>query len=487
MSILPTDARCQAGGVRTAPAPAPKSPAAPVLVPATAVAIPLTFILTGLGALLAALVGLVAHPHLLATYHYNQHIIALTHLLALGWLTTVGMGVVYQLVPVALQTRLYSERLAGAQFALHVVGCVGMVWMFWRWDMKQVGHYGSALAFGVGLFAYNLARTLARAPRWDVVAGAVAAALFWLSGAVLVGLSVAAAKCSYESAARLPSGSLIGAMIQGLAGVADYVKRFDQMSVMHAHAHLGGLGVFLMLLVGVSYKLIPMFTLSAVQSRRRAVASVALLNIGLGGVFVTMILRSPWKAAFALVIVAGLAIYGLELRGILRARKRPALDGGLRQFLTAAGLLVPVSLVGLVLSWPGLPLTAFTGQLETLYGTLALLGVVSFAILGMLYKIVPFLVWYGRYSREVGRRPVPSFSQLYSERLQTASFWLYLAGLVALGASILTATPAGVRAGALILTASVTLFALNVARMLAHFFKPSAAEPTPPPADRPRP
>ena len=41
--------------------------------------------------------------------------------------------------------------------------------------MKQVGHFGSVLAIGVGLFVYNLARTLARIPRWNVVAAGIAA------------------------------------------------------------------------------------------------------------------------------------------------------------------------------------------------------------------------------------------------------------------------------------------------------------------------
>ena len=98
----------------------------------------------------------------------------------------------------ALDARLHSERLARGQYLLHVVGFVGMVWMFWRWDMKQVGHFGSVLALGVGLFVYNIARTLKRVPRWNVIAAAIAAAMVWLSLAVLAGLAIAAAKCAYN-------------------------------------------------------------------------------------------------------------------------------------------------------------------------------------------------------------------------------------------------------------------------------------------------
>ena len=447
----------------------------PATTNAPSVTLPLAFILTGLGALLAGLLGLVWRPELLATYHYNQYVIALTHLMVLGWLCTAVMGAVYQLVPVALETKLHSERLAMMHFAFHVVGFAGMVWMFWRWDLKQVGHYGSVFAFGVGLFAYNVGRTLLRVHRWNVIATAVASAVFWLGCAVLAGLCVAAAKCSYESAALLSPASFVGGMVNGLQAIASYVKRFDQISVMHAHAHLGVVGFFLILIVGVSFRLVPMFTLSEIQSPRRAVWSVILLNFGLAGSFVTVLLRSPWKLAVAGVILAGLILYGFEIRAILRARKRRVLDWGLRQFLTATSLLVPVALLGVVLAWPGLALTPFTGQLENLYGALALLGVVTFAILGMLYKIIPFLVWYSRYRHEVGRHRVPSFGELYSGRLQVTSYWLYVAGLVGLSVATLAANAAGVRAGAGLLAVSVILFTVNVTKILSHFFKPLAA------------
>ena len=152
---------------------------------------------------------------------------------------------------------------------------------------------------------------------------------------------------------------------------------------------------------------------------------------GLLGSFVTILLRHPLKFAFALLVVAGLACYGLEMIAILRARKRRTLDWGLKSFLTAISLLAPLSVLALVLSWPGLPLTTLTGQLENVYGFLALRGVVSFAIIGMFYKIIPFLVWYGSYSTQIGLRKVPSLADLYSPGLQAAGYWTYVAGLAA--------------------------------------------------------
>lgn len=457
------------------PRPAPKAAGLPgslATAGAPSVTLPLRFVLFGLLSLFLGAGLLVARPDLLATYHYNQFVIAVTHLFTLGFILSVVMGALYQLVPVALETRLHSERLAKWQFVLHVIGVVGMVWMFWKWDLKQVGHFGSVLAAGFGLFAWNLARTLRRVPRWNFIAGAVTAALVWLSLALLAGLAIAAGKCTYESAATLSPSTLLGAMVHALQATARFLGRFDQLAVMHAHAHLGAVGGFLMLIVGLSCKLVPMFALSELQSARRARLSLWLLNLGLGAAFFAVVLRSPLKPLAALVLVAGLAIFGWELRAILRARQRRVLDWGLVQFLTALWLLVPVSLLGLLLSWPRLKLTALTGQLENLYGFLALVGVVTGAILGMLYKILPFLVWFARYSRELGRRKVPALADLYSPRLQAVGYWTFVAGLAATSAAIVAGSERLMPWCSGLLALSLGVFAVNAGLMLKHFFRP---------------
>lgn len=414
---------------------------------APSVSLPLRFVLTGMLALFTGVIGLVARPDILATYHYNQYVIALTHLFTLGWITSVIMGAMYQLVPVALETRLYSERLARWQFGLHVVGLVGMVSMFWVCNPQQVGHFGSIMGLGILLFVYNLGRTLRQGPRRNVIATAIAAGLFWLLLTMVAGLYLAAAKCWAFSP-------------------------FAPLAQMHAHAHLGVVGFFVMMIVGVSFKLVPMFGLSEVQNAPRAAWSIGLLNAGLAGLFVTILIGSPWKLAFALVVIGGLAVYGWELIAILRARKRRHLDWGLRYFLTAVLMLAPLSVIGVVLAWPGLPATAFTTQLENVYGFLALIGLVTLAILGMLYKIVPFLVWYHRYSPEIGLRKVPALADLYSAPLQAAGFWLYLAGLFAASVSTALANQAAVRCSCVLLAGSLLLFAVNMGKILSHLVRP---------------
>jgi len=59
--------------------------------------------------LLAGVIWIVAQPSVLALYHYNQSVIAVTHLFVLGCCCSIVMGAMYQLVPVALETNFTAS------------------------------------------------------------------------------------------------------------------------------------------------------------------------------------------------------------------------------------------------------------------------------------------------------------------------------------------------------------------------------------------
>ncbi len=430
-----------------------QSAALPPLMRVETVRLPLSFILTGLFALAAGHAAILLRPEILTTYHYNQWAVAVTHLFTLGWVSSVIMGAMYQLVPVALEAKLHSTRLGAWHFALHLAGWTGLVAGFWFWNLGMVAVSGSVVSAGVIVFLCNMALTLRGVPRWSVVAIGIASALAWLGLTALAGLVM-------------------------VAGKFVSITAIAPVSLMHAHAHLGGAGFFLMMLVAVSYKLVPMFTLSEMHDEKRALWSVALLNIGLAGTAAGIALNAAVKIFFAAVMAAAFVLHGLEIAAILRARKRPQLDAPLVQFVAGLALMIPLLVAGLALSWPDLPATQFTTQLENAYGLLALAGVLTVCILAMLYKIVPFLVWYFSYSRHVGRSKVPALAGLSSTRLQKAGFALYLPGLAAQLAGTLLPDARVARVGAVLVLLSLAVFAVNVAVMLRHLVRPRL-EPLP--------
>jgi len=435
--------------------------------------------IVGIVSLLTTVLLLTWHPEVLASYHYNQQIIAIVHLFILGFALSVVSGAMYQLVPVALETRLHSERLARWHFPIHVISAAGMVWMFWIWDMKQVGHFGSGLALGVGFFIWNLIRTLRQVRGWTVVSFGIASTLFWLASVLVAGLAVAAGKCTYEMVDRPDLHPLLAAPLIGLRAISGFLSQFEPLAVMHAHAHLGVLGVFVLLTIGVGYKLVPMFLISEIQSNRRAWASLWLLNLGLGTTFLAILFQNALKPIAALIVIAGLALYGFELRAMVRARRRQSLDAGLRAFLFSQAMLAPASILGLWLSRPGLALNETIGRIENAYGFITLFGVVALAILGMLYKILPFLVWFVAYGAQVGRAKTPSLQAMYSTPFQVAGLSLWILGLVVGLFAIGFAHPGIARLAALLMLASLAFFLVNAVRILSHLVHPrTPCQPT---------
>ncbi|MBI4027896.1 MAG: hypothetical protein HY360_23125 [Verrucomicrobia bacterium] len=340
----------------------------------------------------------------LAQHHYTHRAVALTHLLTLGWITSVILGATIQLVPVALGVKLHSPRLARRVFWFHAIGVIGMVAGFWFWNFKTLLWFATLVSVGLALFIYNLLRTLRRVPRQDAVSVHIATSLIYLALTFLAGQ-------------YLMHDKLI------------VFSPFSVLSAIHAHAHLAAMGWFTLLIMGVSYRLIPMFTLSDIQSPRRVWTAYALLNIGILSVFTGILLRQNWLPLAASVAGLGLMLWFWEINAIFRKRKRAQLDGALQQARIALFHLPAIFVLGLWQSWPDGHPSLLKMQAQTGYGLLMLLGFVTFFMMGMLYKVIPFLVWYKIYPPLVGRQPVPKLQDLYSAALERWGAAIFIGGL----------------------------------------------------------
>ena len=68
---------------------------------------------------------------------------------------------------------------------------------------------------------------------------------------------------------------------------------------------------------------------------------------------------------------------------------------------------------------------------------------------------------------------MPALAEMYSAPLQAAGYWTYLAGLLATVTAMTFASVPGVRAGCGLLAASLAIFAVNVGKILSHYFRPN--------------
>src|SRR5262249_49424216 len=113
-------------------------------------------------------------------------------------------------------------------------------------------------------------------------------------------------------------------------------------------------------------------------------------------------------AAGSLAAAVAAAGHGAWVIKMARARRRPGLDWGLRFALTGTAFIWPAVVLGV-----GLATGRLTGPRAALaYAVVVLGGWISLTIVGMMLKIVPFLVWYRAYSPRAGREAVPTLRQL---------------------------------------------------------------------------
>jgi cbb3-type cytochrome oxidase subunit 1 len=417
--------------------------------------VPLRYLATAQAAFLLAVTAAVFSAADLADHYYLSHTFALTHLITLGWISMTIMGAAYQLVPVALEAQLYSERIARWQYWLMLLGVTGMVAHFWIGYFSGMAWSAGLVFAAAALFGWNMGVTLWRLPRWGIVAKHVAAAAAFFLAVALVGNLMALDK-------------VLG------------FWRGEVMNILHAHAHLAALGWATMIIFGVAYRLIPMFALAADPDERLPTWQFWIFTAGTAGLYPAVLLGSRLQLLFGLLAAGGIGLFVHQVAQIAHGGRKPVLDWGVRTALTAVAYLAALVPVGLAFAAGLVPEGEIGARLAFAYGFLGLVGWVSLTIIGMTHKIVPFLVWFHRYSDLVGTQPVPALHQLYSEAWQRRGFWLLHAGILGTAVGLLAASPWGIRGGLAILAAGAWIFALNMLSIYRHLWRrPPAAAAAP--------
>ncbi len=383
-----------------------------------------------------------AYPLLLQGF-YAPKLLTFVHLNTLGVIAAVLIGAGYQLVPVVLQTPLSSVRLGRISFWCYIVGIACFLPGIMRtWHVVLAT--GASLVFtALVLYIVIIARTLRRARRHDVVSAHIAVALVGLAGGIISGLLLAGSK----------GNDLLGGM----------TLRF-----LSAHAALMLAGWVMIMLNGVAYRLVGMFTLSEDKLwRPGAWAELFFSAAGAWTLALGLLSSAPREliATGATAIVIGQALFGYQLTRLYRGRRRRGFDIHIPFALVAAGsgLLAALLLAGAL--WGGRTLAS---NVWVAVGWLAIAGVALTAIQGFFYKISTFLVWLRRYAPVAGRSQVPKLEELYNRRLGQTGWTLWLAALAgSLGAILIPNQTLATVAGATAL-AGLGCFLANVAQIAAH-------------------
>lgn len=382
----------------------------------------------------------------------HPEVVALAHLWLPGFLLSICFGASYQLMPVVLGVSLRAANsLLWTHAALHFSGVLALVSGLSRGRYGWAGLGGTALSIGTLFFFVTTLRTFLASNRRDAPAWSFPLAASWLLATVLAGVLLAINR----QQPFIPLSAL---------------------DLLRAHAHLGLVGYFATLLQGVTFQLVPMFTMGDARRPRWALSGLLAAQLGLA--LLATGLAGGWRLPTllgALFVLAGLASTGMALHATLATRRRRRLDPGVQAFVLGMALLGSAGTFGCFLVIADLsPERLFAAAAA--YGLLIITGGLSLTVLGMLCKILPFLVWMKAYGPRVGRTPVPVATSLSSRTLERIWLGTHLAGLAGLsvgtGASVAWATAAG----GTLLAAGATVYLANAGRILRHLLFPGLKE-----------
>lgn len=363
------------------------------------ISVPLRFFLTGpLFALTAALSLLWQGPGLLSS-RWNPVMLGITHMLTLGYMGLIMLGAMLQMLPVVAGTPMRQpQRVAVLIHALATSGilllCFGLIFSAPLALKIALPTLGAPLLLFAGLVVFTLRRALPQ----NVTARAMRLAVLMFAATVVLGLT-------------LLSNHAFGWWLQARETLANL------------HLTWGLLGWVGILIVGVAYQVVPMFQLTPgypAPLKRWLAAGIFTLLLLLAPASYTPALQMVLKMLLAAALVA-FALTTLRLQGE-RRRKLPDVSLnfwriGMISLLTAAALWLAAQFVPVMGTMPTYGL---------LLGVLMIVGFAMSVINGMLYKIVPFLVWFHLQSkRGPNGKQVPNVREIMPESRTRPQMWLH--------------------------------------------------------------
>jgi len=403
--------------------------------------VPILYCGTAYASLMLACALAAIWPRAVAGFFYHSWMVAIVHLITLGWITCSILGAIYIVGPVALRMPMPARRSDYVAYGLVVTGIVGMVAHFWIEEFGGMAWSAATVTAGA---LYVVSRVLSGLRRSSVPAS--------------VKLHIGLACVNFVAAAS--AGILLG-----FDKVFHFLPGFV-LSNVFAHAHLAALGWATMMVMGVAYRLLPMVLPSRMLTGRSVYASAILLEGGILGLFVALVCQSRWTLFFVVIVASGLGTFIGNVAWMVRSPAlkpvgAPKVDFAVLHAAAAgASLLVAI---GLGLALVVMPLSSWSLRVAAAYGVFGLLGFLAQMVVGMEARLLPLAAWFWVRSTDA-----PSPHRMRERTLQAIVFLGWTIGVPAVGAGMFLESPLLVGSGAWALFASVAIATVDAVSVVAH-------------------
>lgn len=317
------------------------------------------------------------------------------HAMTIGFMLFSMLGALQQMLPVLGGVSIKSTRLFSfVVYFLSLFGslCVISGFFFYNTNLLFLGSLAllfSAIIFSIAII-YKLFKSSFFTP---TIKGMIVSAIFLL-------LVV-----------------FFGVLLARMYGFGDVDFGLEILSRIHIRSAIFG-WIFL-LIVSVSYQVIPMFYVAPDYNKNISMYFIPIIVFAL---VLSIFAESFW------VILQLLAIfYGGYTIYILKNRKRKNnIDTTIRYWLFAMICLILSCMIGIV--------DYFLSSSSYLMIVLFIFGFGGSVINGMLYKIVPFLTWF--HLSASGNFKIPSIREIIKEKYMFAQFICYVLFVIFLALSI---------------------------------------------------
>jgi hypothetical protein len=247
---------------------------------------------------------------------------------------------------------------------------------------------------------------------------------------------------------------------------------------MFAHAHIAAVGWATMMVVGLSYRLIPMILPAAMPAGRQLALSAVLIEGGLVVLVVALLAAPAIVPAGALLLVGGLGAFVSQIRTIVKRRlpRPPALplrDWSTWQTHVAFLWLLVAAGLGVTLSFGAGGESTLT--LMWVYGVAGLVGFLAQIVTGMQGRLVPFYAWYRAFDARNGPPDVAA-NALPTPRFARPVFVLWTVGVPLLAVGLPSGSELAIRFAAVCLLGGVALGMTYIVHMLRTAAQPQGSD-----------
>jgi len=364
---------------------------------------------------LAAALLLLCYGPQMISQRWTPELLAVTHFLTLGFLAMSMLGAMMQLMPVlmgiVIPRPVFFSAIIHTPLFLGIV-CLGLAWLLRIHELFVIAI--AFLGFSFSVFIIMAAERLLRSKNRHATRSMMLLALLALSITVSLGIYLA-----------------MGYTWQAVP----LVRQLTDL-----HLSWGLLGWVAMLIMAVAYQVIPMFQITdeypVIHQRWLGwTLFVTLPGLSLSYIWPQAAPLATLKTLSDLLLACCLLTFALTTLWLLQKRRRQLPDLTLNFWRLAMSSLVLLILLWLISTLINLDLPVL------LLGVLMIHGFAMTTINGMMYKIIPFLIWlhlsvHNKNLRDRGERSaqvkVPHMRKIISEVAGMWQFRFHLASLLLL-------------------------------------------------------